>query len=109
MDFLNYLSIGIGLFAIMVLVWGAIRTAVSLLRLELFSARREDTCHKRERLRQHFGSYILLGLEFLVAADVIHTIMKPTFQEVAILGSIIGIRTVLSFFLNRELAAHNCE
>jgi len=67
-------------------------------------------CKKRELVRHHLGSYILLGLEFLVAADIIKTVMDPTLKEVAILGAIVAIRTVLNFFLNKELTDnHNCD
>jgi uncharacterized membrane protein len=57
----------------------------------------------RESLRREFGSYLLLALEFLIAADVVGTISHPTLEEVAVLGSIVAIRTVISFFLNREM------
>ena len=53
--------------------------------------------------REHVGQAILLGLEFLVAADIIRTVaVAPTFQNVAILGVIVLIRTFLSFALEVE-------
>lgn len=55
-------------------------------------------------LRQELGSAIVLGLEFLVAADIIRTVvMDPTLQSVAILGLIVLIRTFLSMALQVEL------
>ena len=42
-------------------------------------------------------------LEFLIAADIIHTIVKPTLEELAILGSIVIIRTIISYFLGKEM------
>ena len=45
----------------------------------------------------------MLALEFLIAADVVSSISKPTLMEMGLLGSIVVIRTVISFFLNREL------
>jgi len=59
-------------------------------------------------MRHHFESYILLGLEFLVAADVVHTLTRPSLSERAILASIVAIRTVLGFFVYREIASHPC-
>jgi uncharacterized membrane protein len=54
--------------------------------------------------RQRLGRAIILGLEFLVAADILRTIStNPTLGEVAILGGIVLIRTVLSFSLEVEL------
>jgi uncharacterized membrane protein len=55
-------------------------------------------------LRQGLGRAILLGLEFLVAADIINTItIEPTLQSVAVLAAIVAIRTLLSFSLEVEL------
>lgn len=54
--------------------------------------------------RSNLGRAILLGLEFLVAADIINTVaIEPTLQSLAILGGIVLIRTFLSFSLEVEI------
>lgn len=54
--------------------------------------------------RHGLGRGIILGLEFLVAADIIRTVaITPTLQSVAVLGLIVLIRTFLSFALEVEL------
>jgi uncharacterized membrane protein len=55
-------------------------------------------------LRQAFGGVILLGLEILVAADLVRTVaVQPTLASVTVLGVIVVIRTVLSFSLETEI------
>jgi uncharacterized membrane protein len=55
-------------------------------------------------LRQSFGGVILLGLEILVAADLVRTVaVQPTLESVAVLGAIVLIRTILSFSLETEI------
>lgn len=55
-------------------------------------------------LRAGLGRSILLGLEFLVAADIIATVaMEPTMESLAILAGIVLIRTFLSFSLEVEI------
>ena len=55
-------------------------------------------------LRKNLGRAILLGLEFLVAADIIRTIARePTLEGVVILGAIVLIRTFLSLSLEVEI------
>lgn len=55
-------------------------------------------------LRRNLGQSILLGLEILVAADIIRTIaITPTFTSVGVLGLIVVVRTFLSFSLEAEL------
>jgi uncharacterized membrane protein len=57
-----------------------------------------------ETLRQSFGAVLLLALEVLVAADLIRTVaVAPTLENVAVLGLIVLIRTVLSFSLEIEI------
>jgi uncharacterized membrane protein len=54
--------------------------------------------------RQGVGRAILLGLEFLVAGDIIRTVaISPTFQSVGVLAVIVAVRTFLSFSLEVEL------
>jgi len=54
--------------------------------------------------RQQLGRVILLGLELLVAADIIRTVaVTPTLESVAVLGVIVLVRTFLSFSLEVEL------
>ena len=54
--------------------------------------------------RQHLGRAILLGLEFLVAGDIINTVaVDPTFRIVGVLAGIVVIRTFLSFSLEVEI------
>ncbi len=55
-------------------------------------------------LRESFGGVILLGLEVLVAADLVRTVaISPTLENVAVLGVIVLIRTVLSFSIEIEI------
>ncbi len=57
-----------------------------------------------QALRQAFGATLLLGLEVLVAADLIRTVaVAPTLTNVLVLGLIVLIRTFLSFSLETEI------
>ena len=57
--------------------------------------------------RQQVGKSILLGLEFLVAADIIRTVaVAPSFRGVGVLAVVVGVRTFLSFTLDVELEGH---
>ena len=48
-------------------------------------------------------------LEFLIAADIIHSVFKPDLKSLTALGAIVAIRSVISFFLNKELKeGHDC-
>src|SRR3954453_13639472 len=67
-------------------------------------ARRENREVAITDFRSTFGRAILLGLEFLVAADIINTVaITPTLMSVLVLAGIVAIRTALSFSLEVEI------
>jgi len=53
--------------------------------------------------RQELSAHLLLGLEIFIAADIISSVSSPTWEKVGILGAVVGIRTVLSYFLTIEM------
>lgn len=74
---------------------------VAVIRYALYARRSKEPYR---RLRQDIGRGILLGLELLVAADIIKTVaVTPTLQGVLVLGVIVLIRTFLSVSLQVEL------
>ncbi|CAN5823075.1 DUF1622 domain-containing protein [soil metagenome] len=75
---------------------------ISLLTVPELARRGRETTYRRYRRR--IGKAILLGLELLVAADIIRTVaLEPTLEGVAVLGLLVVIRTFLSFSLEVEL------
>jgi len=59
--------------------------------------------------RNHLGHSLSLALEFLISADILRTALSPTWQDIGLLAAIIGIRTVLNFFLSHELKQDTSE
>lgn len=69
-----------------------------------FAARQNASKRSYKKLRQELGKGILLGLEILVAADIIATVVtEPTLEKVITLGLIVLIRTFLSFSMELEI------
>jgi len=103
MEYPHHTSFGIGVLGVLVIVFGVACGLVRFVRAELRAARGADVEDDRKRLRHVLGYYLLLGLEFLIAADIIDTLMKPSVQDLIVLGAIVLIRTVISYSLNAEL------
>ncbi|MGY3777858.1 DUF1622 domain-containing protein [Isobaculum melis] len=97
-DVLDYLSIA-------VIVWGVFLAVVAFIKSEISAANRKDAVHTNNEIKNRLGSYILFGLEILIAADIIETILNPTFDDIIMLASIVVIRTAISFFLTKEIEA----
>jgi uncharacterized membrane protein len=92
---------GVEVLGIVTLVLGL---AAALVRAGLALAGGQGGEEAYRTVRTVFGRSILLGLEFLVAADIIRTVaVQPSLQNVAVLGLIVLIRTFLSFSLEVEI------
>lgn len=109
MHYLRYIAFAVGSLGVAVIIWGVITSVVHLALIERKRLSGANVCRNREFLRLHLGSYLLIGLEILVAADIVRTVISPSIDELIILGSIVAIRTVLNYFLSKELGAHDCE
>lgn len=105
MEILNVLSQVIALIGAGVIIWGFVLIFTRFLRLEWVRIRGRRIGPQREALRHQLGSYLLLGLEMLIAADVLRTVFHPTLEELGLLAGIVVIRTIISSFLDKELAA----
>lgn len=83
---------------VLVVVAGIVMAAIRLL------TQPSAPMSKYKQFRQDLGRGILLGLEFLVAADIIRTVaVTPTLESVLVLGLIVVIRTFLSLALQMEV------
>ena len=87
---------------ICILVAGALLASAGFIYRVLRHATFRDAYHE---LRADLGRAILLGLEFLVIADIIGTVaVEPTIQNLGVLAVIVAIRTLLSFALELEVS-----
>ena len=107
-DIIRIIAKVISCIGIVLITWGVLLAAYRFVVLEIRRLHGDNICKSRELLRHHFGSYLLFGLEFLVAADIILTVSEPSFEELIILGGMVTIRTVINYSLNKELVGHDC-
>ena len=85
--------------AVLVVGVGSIVSLVALMRVEL-----RGTPHgARKEVWRTFGMWLLFGLEFALAADIIGSIISPSWGEIGQLAAIAGIRTFLNHFLEQDL------
>ncbi len=75
----------------------------AFVRIVATVARRGVTHGQRKAIWHRYGMWLLLGLEFELAADIIHTVVAPSWQDLGELGAIAVIRTFLNYFLEKDL------
>ena len=100
---LDLIVVCLNLLSILVLVWGVVKAGFDFIRFEIKSKDRMSAARENNFIRNFLGSYVLLGLEILIAADIIETIIHPTFADIVRLAVVVVIRTVISYFLNMEI------
>ena len=97
--FLLYVKEFIASIGVLVILCGAIKSLYQLLMMVAY-----DT-FSSSFIRLQFGNSIILGLEFMVGADIVSSLVQPTYYNLGLLAILVAVRTLLSYFLNRELAA----
>lgn len=102
-DYIYEISHFIELVSFAIMIYGSLLALLHLIKCEFRRLTKKFDITLIDIIRHDFAYYILLGLEFLIAADIIQTIMKPTSQELIELGGIVVIRILLSYFLNKEI------
>ena len=101
--FLDLLAVVISVTSLLIVTYGALIGIISFLKNEIRRFTGGYSITKIRKLRATFGTYLLLGLEFLIASDILKTVLEPTLNELALLGGIVVLRTILSVFLNKEI------
>jgi uncharacterized membrane protein len=94
-----YAALSIEAVAALVISYGTVEALVGL-ATELFNW---TTPKRRRDVWTRFGVWLLLGLEFELAADIIRTAISPTWTEIGQLASIAAIRTFLNYFLEADI------
>jgi uncharacterized membrane protein len=88
--------------AVLIVAWASIEAAIGCIALIV----RGRAGHgARKVVWRRFGVWLVLGLEFELAADIVETVVSPEWMDVAMLGAIAVIRTFLNYFLEKDLDA----
>jgi uncharacterized membrane protein len=99
---IEWAALGIEVVAVVVIVAGVVKVAIARgTSRYLFHVVQPG---ESDKYKHQLGKTLLLGLEFLVAADVVRTVaLEPTLSNVGILGVLVAIRTFLSWSLAVEI------
>ena len=86
--------------AVLVISFGSLE---ALFKLLVVMATPGASHGMQKAIWRRFGVWLLLGLEFALAADIITSVISPTWQDIGELGAIAVIRTFLNYFLEHDL------
>jgi uncharacterized membrane protein len=103
-----FIQHGVSTIGILIIISGVIYCLCQYLYF-IFSGQLTTEGSRINSIRLSLGRILILGLEFIVAADLIGTTTTPDYYAVGLLAIIVLIRTVLSFSINRELMSISKE
>lgn len=94
------IALGLEAAAVLIITLGSIDALGGIARMLRGSI---STHGRRKEVWRRFGTWLLLGLEFELAADIVRSVIAPTWMEIGQLGAIAVIRTFLNYFLEKDL------
>jgi len=96
----HYVALSIEVVAILIIAIGTVEAVVRIVRVVL--SPHADNVEKRA-VWLEYSRWLVAGLTFQLAADVVNTSFSPTWDEVSRLAVVAAIRTFLSYFLDQEV------
>ena len=99
---LEWVIAGIDLASIAIMLIGSLRFIVGFVKAEV-SGDAAERVKRIDRERMELGRYILSALELLIVSDNLHTALSLALADLLILGLLVLIRSLISFFLDREI------
>lgn len=87
-----------------IIIYGGLKAVVKVF---LYEALKRP--YKLEDVRKELTNKILFGLEFYIVVAVFGTMRNPSRQDLLVLGSIVFIRTVLGYFLSKEIKEYKFD
>jgi uncharacterized membrane protein len=91
-------------FALIILISGLVRFMLHYVTAEFRFRNHKVSAEEMNEGRVVLSRYILAGLEVFIVSDIFRTVLSPTLESLAVLGALVAIRSVIGFFLEREMA-----
>ncbi|MBN9645718.1 DUF1622 domain-containing protein [Terrisporobacter glycolicus] len=93
--------------SVIVIIYGVMIQFIAFIISEVTSKDRKVAVENVTMLKNFLGTYILFALEILIGADIIESILDPTIDHILTLAALVVIRTIISYFLNKEIKSEN--
>jgi uncharacterized membrane protein len=105
-SFAGYIALGVEASAALIIAYGAIEALIG--SIDAIVHRRSKSGQRKD-VWLRFAVWLLLGLEFELAADIVRTTTSPSWIDIGQLGVIAVIRTFLNYFLERDLEKYDSK
>lgn len=97
-DIIRICTYFFGVVGAAIIIFGGIGATVNIILLEV---RKKNVTYNQ--IRADLTGKIVFGLDFFIAGDVLTTLLNPSMDDLFTLGAVVIIRTILGYFLSKEL------
>lgn len=87
-----------------IIIYGGVRATIELFLYEFLKR-----SYSLEEIRKRLTNKILFGLEFYIVVAILGTLRDPALQELLLLGIVVFIRTILGYFLSKEVKEYQFD
>jgi len=102
--FINAFSALFNIVGSVLIIYGGLRSMSGVILIEVLKKH-----YSYQQVRKELTNKIVFGLEFFIAADVLETVMNPSQEELLLLGTVVLIRTILGYFLSKEVSEYQLD
>lgn len=96
-EIIRLFALAFGIFGAVLIIYGGILAIFDL----IMGGFTRKNAGKGQVMRK-FTGYIVFGLEFFIAGDVLTTLLNPSIEDLTLLGAVVVIRVILGYFLQKE-------
>lgn len=102
--FINAFSSLFNIVGSLLIIYGGLRATAGVIQIEVLKKN-----YSYQHVRKELTNKIVFGLEFFIAADVLETVLNPSQEELLLLGTVVLIRTILGYFLSKEVLEYKLD
>ena len=99
----EYVALGVDIIMVTIVALGSVRAVIAVVNC---LRKGSGLAPGIREIWLHYAAWILLALEFALAADLIDTVIAPSWEDIGQLGAIAAIRIALGYFLGRDLSEY---
>ena len=101
---INAFSLAFTVIGAALVIYGGV---LAIVELVLFGLHRINTT--KSKIKRKFTGFIIFGLEFFIAGDILVTVLNPTIEDLSLLGAVVVIRVILAYFLEKESREYDID
>ena len=98
---IEWVALGIDIVASVIMVWGFLVSVYAFIKASFGEP--AGQIQRLQMVRCGLGMKLVFALELLIISDLLHTVVSRTIDDLLFLAALVVIRTIVAYFLNREI------